>query len=321
MPQLLQPLAITRLTWLTSQRALLDLQAIQRLPGLAGYWPADPAYLYEDSAGTIPASTNGTGVVGSWRHFGPAPVYTPVSINNPGFDTDTGWTKGTGWSIADGVAAKVAGATDNIYQGYSFAAGTAYRITYTMTRTSATGSLNPYLFGGSTLIGDYKSAAGTYQQVFVAVTGNSTFGFTASITFEGTLDNVVVESIANWGASQSTTTKKPILKRTPTSNVYWLNSDDGDELTATLGNLGTACTVARSGAEGVTFTEGVTISSTYNIAPAYGFNGDVAIFNRALTTTEKALLTRYMSRGVPVLGANLITNGTFDSASKWTVSA
>ena len=119
-------------------------------------------------------------------------------------------------------------------------------------------------------------------------------------------------------AYQTTTTKKPILKRPPTSNVYWLSSDADDALTATLGNLGSACTVARAGAEGVTFTEGVTISSTYNIAPAYGFNGDVAIFNRALTTTEKALLTRYMSRGVPVLSAEMLENSALNDLSGWT---
>ena len=55
----------------------------------------------------------------------------------------------------------------------------------------------------------------------------------------------------------------------------------------------------------------MTISSTYNIASAFGFNGDVAIFNRALTASEKALITRYMQRGVPLLGANLVKNSSF----------
>lgn len=178
---------------MSRQMALLGLQAIQRLPGLAGYWPADPAYLFEDSGATIPASVGG--VVGCWRSLGPT-------------------------------------------------------------------------------------------------------------------------------ALQATTAVKPYLRLTPTSNISWLDSNTATSaLTATLGNLGAACTISRAGAEGVTFTEGVTISSTYNIAPAFGFNGDVAIFNRALTTTEKALLTRYMQRGVPVLGNELITNGDFNSATGWTVQS
>ncbi|MBP7983765.1 MAG: hypothetical protein KAY97_02775 [Chromatiaceae bacterium] len=299
---------------LSRQQALLDLQAIQRIPGLAGYWPADPAYLYEDSAGTIPANTNGTGVVGCWRRVGDAPVYTPVTINNPGFDTDTGWTKGTGWSIADGVATHVGPTSGNLSQAVSFAPGATYLITWTMTRTA--GSIRPVFFGGTTISGDYISASGTYSENFTAVTGNTTLVFEATPDFAGTVDNVTLVSVSNAPALQATTAVKPYLRRTPTSNVTWLYSNTSTSaLTATLGNIGSACTVARAGAEGVTFTEGVTISSTYNIAPAYGFNGDVAIFNRALTVTEKALVTRYMSRGVPVLGSNLVTNGDFENGT------
>lgn len=169
---------------LSRQQALLDLAAIQRIPGLAGYWSADPAYLWEDSGATTPASING--VVGCWESHGSPAI-------------------------------------------------------------------------------------------------------------------------------QATTAVKPYLRRTPTSGVYWLDSNAGaSALTATLGNLGAACTVARVGAEGVTFTEGVTISSTYNIATAYNFNGNVAIFDRALTASEKALITRYMWRFVPILSGNIISNGTFD---------
>lgn len=175
---------------LSRQQALLDQQAIQRIPGLVGYWSADPAYLFEDSGATTPATLNG--VVGCWTSVGPV-------------------------------------------------------------------------------------------------------------------------------ALQATTAVKPYLRQTPTSNVYWLDSNTSTSaLTATLGNIGSACTVARAGAEGVTFTEGVTISSTYNIAPAYGFNGDVAIFNRALTTTEKALLTRYMQRGVPLLSGEMLENTSLNDLSGWT---
>lgn len=51
---------------------LTDIQAIQRLFANGengGYWPADPQYLYEDSAGTIPATLNG--VVGLWANNAP----------------------------------------------------------------------------------------------------------------------------------------------------------------------------------------------------------------------------------------------------------
>ncbi len=77
---------------LSRQQALLDLQAIQRIPGLAGYWPADPAYLFEDSAGTIPANTNGTGVVGYVKNVA-AQYLSGNLLNNYDFTSDlSGWT-------------------------------------------------------------------------------------------------------------------------------------------------------------------------------------------------------------------------------------
>ena len=101
-------------------------------------------------------------------------------------------------------------------------------------------------------------------------------------------------------AVQATATFKPILRQTSASNLYWLDSNTpGSALTATLGNLGTACTVAQVGATGPYFTENVTISSTYNLTAPYGYGGDIAIFNRALTASEKALVTRYMRRSYP----------------------
>ena len=278
---------------LNRQQAMLDLAAIQRIPGLVGYWPADPAYLYEDSAGTIPASING--VVGCMRRVGDAPVYVPVTVANPGFDADSDWTKGTGWTIADGVATKAAGTASVLSQAVSLVAGATYVLTWTMTRSA--GTLTPRFTGGTTNTGTGMALSGTYEENFVATTGNATLEFYADASFAGTVDNVTLVAVSNSPALQATTAVKPYLRKTPRSGVYWLDSNtDTSALTATLGNLGTACTVARSGPDGPYFLENVTISSTYNIAPAYGFGGEVAIFNRALTASEKALITRYMRR-------------------------
>ena len=114
-------------------------------------------------------------------------------------------------------------------------------------------------------------------------------------------------------AVQATTANKPYLRKTPVSNKLWLDSNTTDgTLTATFsGSLGSACTVATVGAEGVTIAENQTVSTTYNLTPPYGYNGDVLIINRALTAAEKALVTRVMTRNVPVLGSELITNGSF----------
>ena len=284
----------------------VSLNAVTSIPGLVGYWKSDPQYLFEDSAGTTPASTSGTGPVGQWRAVGANPALTTVTVANSGFDADSDWTKGTGWSIGSGVATKTPGSASSISQTVSLTPGVQYLITWTMTRSA--GTFTPQFKGGTTVAGTSLNTSGTFTENLVAVTGNTTLDLFCDGNFAGTIDDVSVVAVSGLVAVESTTANKPILRKTPTTGVYWADSNTSTSaLDVALGNLGSACTVARSGAEGVTFTEGVTISSTYNLAPAFSFNSDVALFNRALTATEKALVTRYMQRGVPVLGSNSLS--------------
>ena len=365
---------------MSRQQALLDLQAIQRIPGLAGYWPADPAYAYQDSAGYTPATVGG--VVGQVRDISNAA--TPVARRNLltyteelerlAFPNTTYEANAIlapdGTLTAEKIAVTATGShsTDITYLNVPSAtmcfsvyakAGSgptefnvfgAYNVTTAANLVFAnvnltTGAIS-YTTGSSGI--SVQLLSDGWLRISISPVSGVTAGDRLNFYF-GSSGGLVTGGFYGyrWGAQlevgsaatpyqkivtgtgdvfapgnhayQQTTSKKPILKRTPTSNVYWLNSDDGDELTATLGNLGTACTVARSGAEGVTFTEGVTISSTYNIAPAYGFNGDVAIFNRALTASEKALVTRYMSRGIPMLDNNILSS-TWTQSGGWTVT-
>jgi hypothetical protein len=313
---------------LSRQQAMLDLQAIQRIPGLAGYWPADPAYLYQDSAGTIPASTNGTGVVGLRVDASKGLSTGASTVTNPDFlSGSSGWgasgVDGTHTiTFSTGSVRYQSGATSPVLyltQADAMTPGALNILTISVSASNG-GNMSINNNGGYTSI---DVSVGTRSVIFQAGAAETYLNFyRGKADQDATFTSIDIKPLLGKHAYQQTTSKKPILKRTPTSNVYWLNSDDDDELTATLGNLGSACTVAQAGAEGVTFTEGVTISSTYNIAPAFGFNGDVAIFNRALTTTEKALVTRYMSRGVPLLGSNLVTNGTFDTdLTGWSADA
>ncbi len=201
-PSLIPALAFAPALSLSRQQALLDWEAIKRIPGLAGYWPAGIEYLWADDAGTT----------------------------------------------------------------------------------------LPSIGGG---IGKRLDAFGV---------------------------NHAVQATANF---------KPILRQTSASKLYWLDSNTpGSALTATLGNLGTACTVAQIDATGPYFTENVTITSTYNLTAPYGYGGDIAIFNRALTASEKALVTRYMRRSYPefdfpVRGAPdawWLTVDTTDVSQTWTVA-
>lgn len=120
-------------------------------------------------------------------------------------------------------------------------------------------------------------------------------------------------------AIQATTANKPYLRKTPVSNKFWLDSNTATgALTATFASsLGSACTIATVGAEGVTIADNQTVGTTYNLCPPYGYNGDVLIINRALTAVEKSLVTRVMGRNVPTMGSELVTNGGFETDSTW----
>ncbi len=138
--------------------------------------------------------------------------------------------------------------------------------------------------------------------------------------------------VGAWGdvviGLQATTANKPYLRRTPVSGKYWL---DGNTATAAMtatfpSSLGSACTVARANADGVTITPAQTITTTYNLTPPYGYNSAVMIINRALTASETAVVSRYLRNWVPVLGGNIFPYGTFDSNTEtgwasWTTSA
>lgn len=301
---------------MSRQRELLDLQAIQRIPGLVGYWKADPQYLFEDSAGTTPASTSGTGPIGQWLPVNAALTYGPELLIDPSFDNLAG-----NWTIADPATSSGGqffgnGSTSNNPGVTSIALSTSEMYALEVVVSSYTsGSFYVRLGASSTAIS--LTGAGTLRVLSVGHGTGSYVSITTS-SFVGTIDSISLKKVSGLVATQPTTANKPILRKTPTTGIYWADSNTAaSALNVALGNLGSACTVARASAEGVTFTENVSITSTYNIAPIYSFNADVAIFNRALTDVEKALITRYMQRSVPMLGSN-IANAINTSLSVWT---
>lgn len=112
-------------------------------------------------------------------------------LGNPGFDTDTVWTKGAGWTIASGKASKAAGSTASIRQPISFAVGTAYRYQFTLLDWVAS-TASARLLGGTVVAGGSHGANGTYRGSLTAVTGNTEFGFAGTATFEGAVDEAVL---------------------------------------------------------------------------------------------------------------------------------
>lgn len=323
---------------MSRQRELLDLQAIRRIPGLVGYLKSDPQYLFEDSAGTIPASTSGTGPVGIWSAVGSVGTLGSELCLNGTFDSDlSSWVAVGGaagaFSSADGGCYESAATTNTGGRYQDITASGVVEIKYSARKVS--GSLGGIFFNvyekGAYTSTYYSKSITTAEyftetirvscvngvRIYLQIIGGAGYDYLARF------DNISVKQVLGVHAVQPTTANKPILRKTLTTGVYWADSNiSTSALNVALGNLGSACTVARSGAEGVTFTDNAEITPSYNIAPTFGFNSDVALFNCALTATEKALITRYMQRAVPMLGSNLVTNGTFDTdTTGWTASA
>lgn len=151
------------------------------------------AYSYREghwSYGSQPASTIIDRVpFDSPIGFHPALLFSPVT--NPGFDTDTDWTKGTNWQISAGVASQTAPATSAITQVLSgFVPGLMYGVGGTIA-SRTTGSLTVGLTGGSSLV----SANGAFEVFITVSSATPTLSFTAGSGWDGTLDNVDVELV------------------------------------------------------------------------------------------------------------------------------
>lgn len=117
-------------------------------------------------------------------------------IQNPGFDSDTVWTKGTGWTIAAGLASKSAtGSLSNLSQVIPLVVDKAYEITFTVSGRTA-GSVSPRFFVGTVVAGTARSTNGTFTDTLTAVAGNASFAMNGSTTFGGSVDDVSVKESA-----------------------------------------------------------------------------------------------------------------------------
>lgn len=373
---------------------LTDIQSIQRLFANGengGYWPADPAYLYEDSAGTIPASRDGVcglrmdtsqGSVAQARRnlltytedfsnefWGDGGVVTKtlVSIDSPSvtqnvYEVTRLYTISTEAMIR--ISTTQSNATAYSFSIYAKDAGTGGRLYLRNLSVEvifpqdvvvfdlSTGSISRQGLAVSGVIsavggGWYRcTVVGTtinpiaHNLIDIGVTnaalnliggdaGNSVYisGAQLELGASATPYQKIITGTADLlpgnPAIQATTANKPYLRRTPVSNKYWLDSNTATgALTATFASsLGSACTIATVGAEGVTITENQTVGTTYNLTPPYGYNGDVLMINRALTAVEKALVRRVFQRSVPGLSAPIHKNTGFDSDTAWTKGA
>ncbi len=109
--------------------------------------------------------------------------------SNPGFDTDTVWTKGPNWTISGGKGNKaISAASSYLTQVFSLTVGKTYRSAFTVSARTA-GNFATALITGSNVIGSPQTANGTHLFSLVAVTGNNGAGVRASNDAVGSVDD------------------------------------------------------------------------------------------------------------------------------------
>ncbi|MBP1852678.1 TipJ family phage tail tip protein [Rhizobium halophytocola] len=112
-------------------------------------------------------------------------------LTSGGMPSSAGWTLGAGWSIADGVATHSGGEAGDLSQTLSLTSGVAYRIGFDVTEIIS-GSIAVLLSGGSSVAGQDRSDVGRFADRITATGGDHGVSFSASSTFEGSIDNAVI---------------------------------------------------------------------------------------------------------------------------------
>ncbi|RVI18767.1 hypothetical protein CN207_35950, partial [Sinorhizobium meliloti] len=117
---------------------------------------------------------------------------TPVNLlTNPGFSSDVGWTTTAGWAIANGKASHALGVYGGISQAVTLAAGTVYRIAYTILDYDA-GALQTRLTGGTPVDGEWIWGNERKLLKLTAASGNTAFQVDASTDCGASIDDAVI---------------------------------------------------------------------------------------------------------------------------------
>ena len=181
-------------------------------------------WLFQDSAGTTPAAIESP--VGLALDSSQGLVLGPELVTNGDFSSgSTGWTLGTGWSVSGGAASSAGGNQfASISQTILATAGKRYLVSFDVSCTS--GSLLIRLGGGTNLLNINATGKVTARLVAegagIAFLSNAT-GF----EFVGSIDNISVKELPGNHATQSTSTKRFVLKD---SGVYkYLLADGADD--------------------------------------------------------------------------------------------
>lgn len=189
--------AIVALFGVSDRGGVYDIGAAPRLFQLSGgataITPGAPVgYVSDIGPLAKPAIQATAGNRPLWTGI-PRTLGAEVATNGR-FATDTGWTKGAGWTIASNKASKSAGTASLLSQTAALVSGQAYQVFYAVECTA--GAVTLQFTGGTTVSGIARSASGSYSEVLVAATGNTTVAFSGDSSFAGAVKLVSVRPVS-----------------------------------------------------------------------------------------------------------------------------
>ena len=184
--------------------------------GVAGAWydPSDTSTLFQDSAGTTPV-TAVEQPVGLMLDKSQGLVLGSELVTNGDFASASGWTlPGTGTNSITGGQAVLSGASGYLLRtGTSITAGNWYRVSFTVSGYSGSGTVRPYI-QASPVFGSNVTGNGTFVQYLLATATNASteVGLNFGTSFTGNIDDISIKSIAGNHALQATSASRPVLR-------------------------------------------------------------------------------------------------------------
>jgi hypothetical protein len=252
-------------------------------------------------------------------------------VTNGTFDADSGWTKGAGWTIVSGYASSDGSQSGNadLTQASGLTPSAIYQIVFTIANYSA-GNVRPVV-GDTT--GTNRAANGTFTEYIVCGAGTD-FDLRADLDFVGDVDTVSIKLVTL--GSDLVTNGAMAADSDWTKGVGWtiaagVASSDGSQ--AADADLTQTMAVAPSSIYQVTFTV-----SGYAAGNVCAVVGDTEGTDRGANGTFVEYITCGAGGDVDLRadidfvgnidnvivklatpGVNLATNGTFATATGWTL--
>lgn len=181
--------------------------------------PVDPAYLYQDTAGTTPVTAAGQSVALQLDQS-KGLVLGPELVTNGDFAAgNTGWTRSLpSWSATSGVMINDGtntSTTASVQQAGVVSAGKTYRIVFDLVCTS--GSANLWLAASQLVKANISTSGRVSFTVLASVTGS--LFFEANISSVVSIDNISVKELPGNHDTQPTVGSRPIYGKHP-ANGY-----------------------------------------------------------------------------------------------------